>query len=196
MSNELRVAVKERYLKISLFEICKTAYGGKAVPKIAKFVNSLSTKRVDNKTHECGNYKYNFHLWRAWVKAGANPFATARLSETFSLVEKYCGDDARSYLDNLRQADEWDSRYVIASVFADEKGEDGIITSTCICAIVGEWTRLALIICCIAVTDEQFTAKKFGKGSDGGSFWQRGFGRFLVGLLQSLYNELHKGVSM
>jgi hypothetical protein len=61
-----------------------------------------------------------------------------------------------------------------------KKGEDGVITSTCVCAVIREWTRLALLICFIVVTDEQFTAKKFGKGSDGGSFRQRGFGRFLV----------------
>jgi hypothetical protein len=77
-----------------------------------------------------------------------------------------------------------------------KKGEDGVITSTCVCAVIREWTRLALLICFIVVTDEQFTAKKFGKGSDGGSFQQRGFGRFLVGVLQSMYNELHKGVAM
>ena len=174
----------------SVAEIFRCMYGGKGIPQKAKFMQALSTKRLDTNTRSTTNFRFNVHVWKELSRIEVDSKTTPRVFQSFQLLEQCGSDDARRRLDERRNGQETDENYMLATLFADKVTEsgDGFI---CICSIFGSMKISGLAIYNVAVTDENYVSKKFGRGSDGKSFKGRGVGSFMVGLCQSLLKGIY-----
>ena len=174
----------------SVAEIFRCMYGGKGIPQKAKFMQALSTKRLDTNTRSTTNFRFNVHVWKDLSRIEVDSKTTPRVFQSFQLLEQCGSDDARRRLDERRNGQETDENYMLATLFADKVTEsgDGFI---CICSIFGSMNSSGLAIYNVAVTDENYVSKKFGRGSDGKSFKGRGVGSFMVGLCQSLLKGIY-----
>jgi len=174
----------------SVAEIFRCMYGGKGIPQKAKFMQALSTKRLDTNTRSTTNFRFNVHVWKELSRIEVDSKTTPRVFQSFQLLEQCGSDDARRRLDERRNGQETDENYMLATLFADKVTEsgDGFF---CICSIFGSMNSSGLAIYNVAVTDENYVSKKFGRGSDGKSFKGRGVGSFMVGLCQSLLKGIY-----
>ncbi len=103
----------------SVAEIFRCMYGGKGIPQKAKFMQALSTKRLDTNTRSTTNFRFNVHVWKKLSRIEVDSKTTPRVFQSFQLLEQCGSDDARRRLDERRNGQETDENYMLATLFAE-----------------------------------------------------------------------------